>query len=354
MTPAGTRTSAIELAYEPLTLTTTHPFGISYGTSSDTDNVLVRLTLGEHVGLGEAAPASYHGESQATVLAVLGEIKEASILGDDPFAVASVMTAMDRLVAGHNSAKAAVEMALQDLCGKLAGQPLYKLLGLSGLPQPMTDFTIGIDSLEMVEMKTKEALDQGFKMLKVKQGTTYDREIIETIRKVAGAIPLRVDANGAWTPKQAIAMSRFLAKHDVEFIEQPLPKFASVDDFRYVRQHSAVPIFADESVCRANDVARLAGAVDGVVVKLAKTGGISEALKVIHVARAYQMKIMFGCMIESSIGVTAAAHLSSLVDYLDLDGAMLLKNDPFDGAYYDDGYLRVKDEPGLGVRARKS
>jgi L-Ala-D/L-Glu epimerase len=343
---------AIKMHYEPLTLRTAHPFGISYGTSSDSHNVLVKLSYEGLEGLGEASPVSYHNETPATATAVLKEWSESNILGDDPFAITDICRRLDKSVAGNTSAKAAIEMALYDLMGKVVNQPVYRLLGLSGLTAPMTDFTIGIDSLEMIERKTKEAVDAGYKILKVKQGTAYDREIIETIRKVAPKVPLRVDANGGWTPKQAIRMSHFLAENGVEFIEQPLPKYAPVEEFRMVRENSAIPIFADESVCRSNDVARLAGAIDGVVVKLAKTGGLLEALKVIHVARAHSMQVMFGIMIESSIGVSAAAQLQCLCDHLDLDSALLLAEDPYDGAEYHDGYLKLPNRPGLGVIPR--
>lgn len=345
--------TGIKLSFEPLILKTKHPFGLSYGTAKEHLNVLVRLQFNEHEGLGEAAPAEYHSETLETAQAVLGRWQRSGILGDDPFAIAEVCQRLDKDVAGNASAKAAVEMALHDLAGKIVGQPTYRLLGLDGLKAPMTDFTIAIDSLDVIEKKTQEAVKAGFKMLKVKQGTPYDHDIIKRVRKAAPNLPLRVDANGGWTPKQAIAMAHFLAEHNVEFIEQPLPKYAHVDDFRFVRQHSPLPIFADESVCRSVDVARLAGAVDGVVVKLAKTGGILEALKVIHTARAHGMRVMFGGMIESSIGVTAAAQLQSLCDYLDLDGALLLANDPFSGAEYDDGYMRLSTKPGLGVERRQ-
>lgn len=352
MSTAVDAATTIKLTFEPLTLRTRHPFGISYGSSSDIHNVLVRLQSGNLEGLGEACPARYHAESVATVNAVLGQWSESGILGCDPFAVDHVVNQLDKSIAGNCAAKSAVEMALWDLAGKLLQAPLYKMLGLSGLKPPMTDFTIAIDSLEVIEKKTEEAVQAGFKMLKVKQGTDYDKQIIERVRKVAPNIPLRVDANGGWSPKQAIAMSHFLAEHAVEFIEQPLHKFAQLDQWRLVRQNAAIPIFADESCMRANDAARLAGCVDGIVVKLAKTGGISQALKLIHTARAHDMKVMFGCMVESSLAVTAAAHLSALVDYLDLDGALLLAADPFDGAFYQDGYMVLPDRPGLGVIPR--
>lgn len=340
---------AIALSHERLVMHTKHPFGISYGTASQHQSVLVRLKYGDLEGLGEASPVSYHGETMSTVEALLDEWKQSDLFGDDPFAIAAVSKRMDKRVAGHYSAKSAIEMALHDLIGKTAGQPTWKLLGLSGLSAPITDFTIGIDSLDVVEKKTAEAVEAGYKALKVKQGTTYDREIIKRVRKAAKDLPLRVDANGAWTPKHAVEMSHFLAEHHVQFIEQPLPKHALVEDFRFVKERSALPIFADESVCTSRDVARLAGAVDGVVVKLAKTGGITEALNVITTARAHGMEVMFGCMVESSLGIAAAAQLQSLCDYLDLDGGLLLADDPFDGPAYKDGHLILSDRPGLGA-----
>lgn len=334
-------------------LRTKHPFGISYGSSSDTHNVLVRLSFEGVEGLGEAAPAEYHNENAHTVSAVLKTWSEADILGTNPFAIEEIMRRLDKSIAGNCSAKAAVEMALHDIVGKLLKAPTQKVLGLSDLAYPMTDFTIGIDSLDVVETKTREAVEAGYKMLKVKQGTTYDEEIIKRVRKVAKDLPIRVDANGGWTPKQAISMSHFLKENGVEFIEQPIPKYAQITDWQFVREHTAIPIFADETIGRSCDVARLAGTIDGVVVKLAKTGGINEAIKVIHTARAFNLKVMFGCMVESSVGISAAAQLQPLCDFLDLDGAMLLANDPFAGAEYKDGYMVLPDRPGLGIEPRK-
>ena len=300
----------------------------------------------------KSSPAEYHNESPETVLALLARWQEKNILGDNPFAIAEVINRLDRDVAGNPSAKAAIEMALHDLCGKIAKLPLYKMLGLANLSQPVTDFTIGLASLELIEKKTREALAAGHQALKIKQGTKDDRQIIETVRKVSPDIPLRVDANGAWTVKEAIAMSHFLARHNVQFIEQPLPKYASASDFKLVRECSALPVFADESISKPSDIVRLAGAIDGIVVKLAKTGGILGALDVISTARAHGLKVMLGCMIESSLGITAAAHLAGLVDYLDLDGGLLLASDPYEGVKFEDGYLRLPELPGLGVILR--
>jgi L-alanine-DL-glutamate epimerase-like enolase superfamily enzyme len=306
------------------------------------------------IGYGEASPVSYHNETIETANALLKAWQNSDFLGDDPFAIELICQKMNKLVAGNASVKAAIEMALHDLCGKIANLPTYKMLGLSALAQPITDLTIGIDSLEMIEKKTQEAVDAGYKVLKIKQGTSYDKEIIKSVRQVSKTIPLRVDANGAWTAKQAIEMAHFLAEHGVQLIEQPLPRQASVDDFRFVRQGSPLPIFADESCCTSKDVARLANAVDGVVIKLAKTGGLLEAMRVIHTARAHAMQLMFGCMVESSLSISAAVHLAGLVDYLDLDGALLLLSDPFDGVVFDDGFLRLPDRPGLGAVPRHS
>lgn len=339
----------IDITFELLELTTANPFGISYGTSSLTKNILVRLSYENHEGLGEAAPVNYHGEDYYTALACLQHFKNESILGIDPFDIHTIMDKMDATITGHNSVKAAIEMALHDLCGKIIGKPTRSILGLSCKVSPITDFTIGLDSLDIIERKTQEAISAGYKILKIKQGTSYDREIIKTVRSVTRDIPLRVDANGAWSVKQAIQMADFLSNHNVQLIEQPLPKYASVADFTIVRQNSPLPIFVDESICRASDIVKLSCGIDGVVVKLAKTGGIIEALKVINTARAFGLQIMFGCMIESSIGVSAAAQLASLVDYLDLDGALLLACDPYNGVKFVKGNLCFNNLPGLGV-----
>ncbi len=347
-----TRLGHLSLSFAPLILKTAHPFGISYGTRESHHNLLVKLQYENLVGLGEAAPAKYHAENPKTAAAALETFNCPEILGDDPLAIAAVSRRMDAALSGNSSAKAAIEMAMHDLAGKIVGMSTYKMLGLIGLPQTITDFTIGIADLDQIEKKTVEALSSGYKILKVKQGTENDREIIKRVRKVAKDIPLRVDANGAWTAKQAVEMAKFLAEEGVHLIEQPLPKFAQVDEFRFVREHSPIPIFADESVCTSSDVARLAGAIDGVVVKLAKTGGLLPALKVIHTARAHSMQVMFGGMIESSIGVTAALHLQGLCDHLDMDGALLLADDPYQGARYDNGFMQMPDLPGLGVVAR--
>lgn len=342
----------IKLKFEPMLLTTKHPFGISYGSKATTENILVKLEYQDLVGYGESSPSSYHDETISTVSALYSQWAESDILGSDPFCLQAIRARLDKFVSRNYSAKAGIEIALHDLIGKLLDKPVIEILGLKGLKPPITDFTIGIDTLEIVEKKTREALEQGFKYLKVKQGTDYDKEIITTIRSVTPDIPIRVDANGAWTPKEAIEMSRFLSQHNVQFIEQPLPKYASKSDWELTQSGSRLPIFGDESICNSSDVARLSDCLDGVVVKLMKTGGLTGALEVIKTARAHGLKVMIGCMIESSAAISAACQIAPLVDYLDLDGALLLSDDPFLGAQYKDGYLELPDLPGISAVPR--
>lgn len=350
----------IKLSFEKLVLATKHPFGISYGTKSDAKNILVKLEYEGVTGYGEAAPTAYHGETIDTAWALLETWQNKEILGSDPFAITEINQRLDKSVSENYSAKCAIDVALHDLSGKLANLSIAKMLGMSGLQSqmPQTDFTIGLDTIEIIKKKTKEALSDGFQILKVKQGTTngieYDKQIIKAIREAAPATTLRVDANGGWTPKQAVEMSHFLAEQKVQYIEQPIPKHSSPEDFKYVKNHSALPIFADESVLRARDIIRYAGCVDGVVMKLAKTGGLQEGLKFIQIARACNLQVMIGCMLESSCGITAATHLAPLADHLDLDGAMLLSNDPFTGATCKGGLLEIPEGPGLGISLSES
>jgi L-alanine-DL-glutamate epimerase-like enolase superfamily enzyme len=246
---------------------------------------------------------------------------------------------------GNAAAKAALDMALYDLVGKLTGQPVYRLLGLNPERTPVSSFTIGIDTPERMADKAKEAKD--FPILKVKVGTDQDLEIIRAIRDVTSAT-LYVDANTAWTPREAIRKITELAEYGIEFVEQPVAP-EDLDGLRLIRENVPVPIIADESCVTFSDVARVAGCVDGINIKLMKCGGLTEAIRMIHAARALNLRVMIGCMIESSLAITAAAHLTPLVDYADLDGPLLIADDPFQGVRYDHGKLVLPDRPGLGV-----
>jgi L-alanine-DL-glutamate epimerase-like enolase superfamily enzyme len=276
----------------------------------------------------------------------------AVLAGADAWTLEGREQGMARALRGTPSARAAVSAALHDLAGKRLGVPLYRMWGLDRAASPPTSFTIGIaPDEETLRARVREAAP--YPILKIKLGTTWDERIVRVVRELEPAKVLRVDANAAWTPKHALAMIPLLRELGVEFVEQPLPAH-DVAGLRFVRERSALPIIADESCLVATDIPGLAGAVDGINIKLAKCGGLREALRMIATARAHSMLVMCGCMVESSLGITAAAHLAPLLDYADLDGAALVANDPYVGARIEGGVVRIPDQAGLGVRARGS
>jgi L-Ala-D/L-Glu epimerase len=331
---------------KPIDLKLTTPFRISRAVQYASPNVIVEVKYNEHIGYGEAAPSAYYGESVETVLACIAMF--AGNLGDDPFVIEDIMPHLDKIIRLHPSAKAAVSMALYDIVGKLLNVPLYKLLGLNPAHTPHTSFTIGLDT--PMEMAKKALLAQDYPILKIKVGTKHDIEIIQAIRDVTKAV-LRVDANAGWTPKEAIKNIQAMLPYNIEFVEQPIPAH-DLTGLKLIRENVPVPIIADESCVTVEDIPKIAECVDGINIKLTKCGGINHALKMIHVARAHNLRIMLGCMIESSLGITAAAHLTPLVDYADLDGNLLIDNDPFIGVTVDHGKLILPSESGLGVRER--
>jgi L-Ala-D/L-Glu epimerase / N-acetyl-D-glutamate racemase len=331
---------APRVRHHPLDLRLRHTFRIARGASDVRENLLVEVEDAGLVGRGEAAPILRYREDRASAARAVDEM--ASRLGDPrAFAVAAGRAA----VTGQSSAEAAVDMALHDLAGLRLDAPLYELLGIDPRATPETSFTIGIDAPEVVVQKVKEA--SAYPVLKVKMGADGDREVLTAVRDTTGQ-RIRVDANEGWTPEGALERLEWLAKIGVELVEQPLPA-DRIEETRALRRRSPIPFYADESVHRAADIPRLAGAFDGINVKLMKCGGIAEALRMIAVARAHGLKIMLGCMIESSLAVTAAAHLSPLVDTADLDGNLLVQNDPFEGATVSAGRLVLPARPGLGV-----
>ena len=333
----------LHLTARQVDLHLTVPFRISRGVQNTSSNAIVELQQDDLIGYGEAAPSEYYGETVATVLACLPLLSEQ--LGDDPFLLDDIMQHLEHMLGLNPSAKAAINMALYDLVGKKLGIPLYQLLGLNPDNTPMTSFTIGIDTPEAMAQKALQAKD--YPILKIKVGTAHDLEIIKAIRSVSSAI-IRVDANGAWTPKEAIQRINDIAPYNIEFVEQPLPGH-DLAGLKFVREHVSLPIIADESCVRIEDIPRLSECVDGVNFKLMKSNGISEILKMIHTARAHNLKTMLGCMVESSLAITAAAHLSPLVDYADLDGNLLINDDPFTGVKVVDGKLVLPRAAGLGV-----
>jgi len=324
----------------------TTPFRISRGVQETSPNVIVEIVHQDYKGYGEASPAEYYGETPASVLACIELFK--NDIGTDPFALEDIMQRLENTVGLNPAAKAAIDMALHDLIGKMLGVPLYRLLGLNATKTPFTSFTIGIDS--PAQMAKKAMLAKDYSILKVKVGTKHDIEILKAIREVSNAT-IRVDANSAWTPKEAIQTINALALYNIEFIEQPVEAH-DLAGLKLIRENVPVPIIADESCVTVDDIPRIVGCVDGINIKLMKCGGLRHALKMIHVARAHSLSIMLGCMIESSLAITAAAHLTPLVDYADLDGHLLIENDPYEGVKVEQGKLVLPDEAGLGVKKR--
>ncbi len=337
----------LHLTAQPIDLKLTTPFRISRGVQQTASNVLVEMPYQDQIGYGEAAPNHYYGETRETVLACLASFGDS--LGDDPFRIEEITRRLDQRVRLNPAAKAAVDMALYDLVGKTLNVPLYKLLGLSPAQAAQTSFTIGIDTPE--NMANKALLARDYPILKIKVGTPNDLDNLKAIREVSSAT-IRVDANTAWTPKEAIKMIQAIEPYNIEFVEQPTAP-RDLEGLRLIRENVSVPIIADESCVAVEDIPRLVGCVDGVNFKLMKSGGISNVLKMIHVARAHNLRVMIGCMIESSLAITAAAHLTPLVDYADLDGHVLIDNDPFEGVKVEQGKLVLPDAPGLGVRKRE-
>src|SRR5258706_2591273 len=329
----------MKLHWEPITLDLKTTFRVAHGASDQRHNVLVYLDD----GIGEAAAVPYYGETQAGIIEYLKSVPD---LGNDPFDIDAVLA---KRPAGSRAAHSAIDEALHDLWGKKLGQPLYKLFGLNPNNLPLTSFTIGMDEPEVMAEQAKVS---GYPILKVKLGSEKDEAIVKAIR-IATNSKLRVDANAGWSREQALQIIPRLAEYDLEFIEQPLA-VDDVDGYFWLKdrlraQRINIPIFADETAKNSHDVVKLASAIDGVVVKTMKSEGIRETLRMIHTARAHDMQIMLSCMVESSVGVTAAAHLAPLCDYVDLDGPLLIKNDPYRGLKYDGAKVTLPDGPGLGL-----
>jgi L-alanine-DL-glutamate epimerase-like enolase superfamily enzyme len=336
------------LHYEPLTLELEVPFRIAHGTSTARHNVLVRIGDGQHEGIGEAAPVRQHHETQSGVLHYLEALAKIWPPVGDPFQLEELLAS---LPPGSPAARAAVDLALHDLVGRKLDLPLYRLLGLSPGRAPETSFTISLGPLDEVRTRAQAAAAH-FSILKLKLDSDTEQSLA-LVRAVRSATDARlvVDANCAWTEGQAHCMIPLLADLSVEWVEQPLPE-DDLDGLRRVHEASPLPIFADEPVRVSRDIPRLAGCVDGVNIKVMKAGGLREALRMIATARAHGLQVMLGCMIETSLGITAAAHLAPLVDWSDLDGNLTVANDPFVGVQVDQGRLILPQAAGLGVTPR--
>lgn len=334
----------MRITYHHINLQLRHTFTIARSSRDVEPCIIVELEHDGIVGLGEAAPSDRYGETPETVDAFLNTVHLEQF--DDPFHLEEILTHVHGRALGNTAAKAAIDISLHDWIGKKLGIPLWKLWGLNKEKTPLTSFTIGIDSPHVIEQKVQEAAP--FPILKVKMGVPNDEEIINTIRKLTDK-PIRVDANEGWTSKEhARDKILWLEEQGIEFVEQPLPA-NDLKGTAWVRERVHIPIIADENVTELSTLPLLRDSFDGINIKLMKCGGLREALRMIHTARALNMKIMLGCMIESSIAISAAAHLSPLVDYADLDGNILIANDPYDGVKVVNGKLVLNDQPGLGI-----
>ena len=339
--------SSLRLEAEVLSLRTKYPFRIARHEHFEVRTVLVKLRDSDGVeGWGEATPQRFYGETPETVLAALQLY--ATVLPEDPFHIEDAERRFEQILTGNNSARAALSTALYDLAGKRLGVPIHRLWGLDPAKAPRSTFTIGIDTADMIRKKTREA--EQYPVLKIKLGSDRDREILQAIRDVTDK-ELRVDANCGWTVKQTIRMLPVLEEFGVTVLEQPLVR-EDIDGLGEIRRRCNIPLIVDESCITSTDIPRLVGKVDGINIKLAKTGGLTEAIRMIHIARAHHLMVMVGCMVETSIAITAAAQFTPLVDIVDLDGAALLAEDPYAGATINGGQLKLPTGPGLGVSPR--
>ena len=345
---SGSLSPRMKLSWEPYELELRHTFTVASYSRKTTPGVQVRIEYDGFTGHGEASMPPYLGHTVESVCAFLQKVDLGQFA--DPFQLEEIMAYVDSLSEGDAPAKAAVDIALHDLFGQLLGQPLFRIWGLDAAKAPSTTFTIGIDTPEVVREKTLECAGK-FNILKVKVGLDNDEEMIKTIRSVTD-LPLAVDANQGWKDRQkALDEIFWLAEQGVVMVEQPMPK-ERLDDIAWITEHSPVPIFADESIQRLRDIPAIKGAFSGVNIKLMKCTGLLEARKMLTYARAEGMKVMLGCMTETSCACTAAAHLSPGVDFADLDGNLLISNDLFEGMTIRDGRMILPDRPGLGLKKR--
>ena len=343
---AGHGKGKMRLSFRPYELSLRHTFTVSSFSRNTTPTVQIGIDYEGYTGHGEASLPPYLGYTTEGTIQFLKKVDLEQF--ESPFLIEDILTYIDAIDSGESPAKAAIDIALHDLVGQLMGQPVYRLYGLNPKRCPSTSFTIGIDTPEVVREKTLECAGK-FNVLKIKVGRSTDKEMVESIRSVTN-LPLVVDANQGWTDReQALDMIFWLHEHGVLMAEQPMPK-EQIDDTAWLTERSPIPIIADEACQRLCDINRLKGAYSGINIKLMKCTGIREAYKMMVYARAEGMKVMIGCMTETSCGVTAAASLSPLVDFADLDGNLLISNDLYEGVGLQGGKLTLPDRPGLGLK----
>ena len=343
-TKKTTKSGRMTLKFTPFELKLRHAFNLAKYSRTSTPGVQVKIEYEGYTGYGEASMPPYLGESIESVTKFLSKVELSQF--NDPFKMEEILAYVDALEPENRAAKASVDIALHDLVGKLIGQPWYKIWGLSIDKIPQSSFTIGIDTPEVVKQKIKEADD--YKVIKIKLGLDNDKEMIDIIRQCTDR-PICVDANRGWkTKEQAMEVIEYLADKNCLFIEQPMME-DKLDDTAWIRERSPIPIIADEVFHRLPDIVKLKDYYDGINIKLMKSTGMSEAYKMVTLARAFGMKIMCGCMTETSCAIAAAAQLSPLIDWTDLDGNVLIADDIFSGVKVIDGRVTPSDAPGIGV-----
>lgn len=333
------------LYYKPYSLELKHVFTVASNSRSTTPVVLVALAFDGYIGFGEASMPPYLGESHASVLSFLEQVDLSSF--GSPFLTEDILSYVDRIKVGNTAAKASLDIALHDLSGKIMLQPWYKIWGYNPENTPHTSFTIGIDKPEIVKKKVAEA--EPYRLLKVKLGLDSDKMMINTIRELSDT-PICVDVNQGWKNKeQALEMTHWLAEHGVVFIEQPMPK-EQIDDNAWLTERSPIPTIADEAIQRLSDVHLAKGVYSGINIKLMKCTGMREAKRMVELARELDLKVMLGCMTETSCAISAAAQLAPVVDWADLDGHLLISNDLYKGMWIEDGKIMLPERPGIGIR----
>ncbi|MFB6168227.1 MAG: dipeptide epimerase [Haloferacaceae archaeon] len=341
--------------FESRALPLADAFSISRGTRETADVVLVRVTDdGGRTGVGAATPTAHYGETPATLDAVLPDLLRAVERVGDPHALDRIEREMDATVRENPAARAAVSIAVHDLAAKRLGVPLYRLWGLDPARTPRTSFTVGLGDPETMAERAEAAVERGHGVLKLKLGTDRDRERVEAVREATPDVRVRVDANEAWTPREAVRKSAWLADAGVEFVEQPVPA-QNPEGLRFVYEHGDLPVAADESCRTLSDVPQVADRADIANLKLMKCGGLREARRMVATARAHGLEVMLGCMVETSASIAAACHLTPLVDYADVDGALLLADgaDPYEALDLSDGRIALTDDrPGTGAQPR--
>lgn len=336
----------MELSFVPYDAQMRHVFTIANSSRTTTPIVLTKITYDGYTGYGEAAMPPYLGETQASVIEFLKKVNLAQF--SSPFLIEDIMTYVDTIAINNTAAKAAVDIALHDLVGKMIGQPWWKIWGFDPTTCPNTSFTVGLDTEEVVKEKTKEA--SPYKVIKVKLGRdeATDKMMINTIRSVTDTV-ICVDANQGWKDKHyALDMINWLNERNVNMIEQPMPKLM-LDQTAWLTERSPLPIIADEACQRLTDIKKLHGAYTGINIKLMKCTGLREAREMVSLAQALDMKLMVGCMTETSCAISAGAQIAPKTQWADLDGNLLIANDCFSGMKIVDGKITLSDKPGLGV-----